>query len=621
MIYLSAEYILHAIQLLAPVHSFMGITYLTCKKIGLPVGSSINFSMDSQTKDFMERVHKIYPGSEYYFQPFETIKAKQWVTPRYPSTGLQSLNTRTFKDAFIHDRGGKQWGWTKDYIEKLPSLVHPKFEKIPLIAIAVWTQKEMEWEDTASIDDVCQKFITDYHISEDEMQCFFYNDEDYPPCPAFQNEPYTWNQLAGALTSPPDALPDKAGTLAKLELNNVGPTDHISLEFAQRLNIITGDNGLGKTFLIDCAWWALTNSWTGNIARPKYAEGRKKASIGFSIGGINKNQTEQMILYDNKNLNWKRAESSSTIPGLLIYGLVDGSYAVWDPSKNYGIGANQRTSVFSRQQIWNGFDGQIEGLIRDWCKWQNAPDKYPFEVFKEVLKVMSPPDLGIIEPDIPVRIPNESKEIPTIAFPYGIVPITNASAGVQRVLTLSYLIVWAWYEHKENCKLRKMTPDSRMVILIDELEAHLHPKWQRTILPALMQVQKILSDELQIQFIVATHSPLIMASAETLFDDEVDQLYQIKLDKDQHNAILETEEFIQYGQVNAWLTSPIFNLNQARSTDAERAINAAKHLQLQEEPDNHEVQQVHNELVRCLAQNDAFWPRWIYFAEEHGVVL
>lgn len=108
MIYLSAEYILHAIQLLAPVHSFMGITYLTCKKMELPVGSSITFSMDSQTKDFMERVHKIYPGSEYYFQPFETIKAKQWVKPRYPSTGLQSLNTRTFKDAFIHGRGGKQ---------------------------------------------------------------------------------------------------------------------------------------------------------------------------------------------------------------------------------------------------------------------------------------------------------------------------------------------------------------------------------------------------------------------------------------------------------------------------------------------------------------------------------
>ena len=166
-----------------------------------------------------------------------------------------------------------------------------------------------------------------------------------------------------------------------------------------------------------------------------------------------------------------------------------------------------------------------------------------------------------------------------------------------------------------------MTPDSRMVILIDELEAHLHPKWQRTILPALMQVQELLSDELQIQFIIATHSPLVMASVETIFNDETDRLFQIKLDHDQRNAYLEEEEFVRYGQVNSWLTSPIFDLNQARSTEAERAINVAKRLQLQEQVDDAAVQIAHNELVRCLAQNDAFWPRWIYFAECHGVVL
>lgn len=621
MIYLSAEYILHSIELLAPVHSFMGITYLTCKKLSLPIGNSISFSMDRHTKEFMDRVHKIHPHSEHYFQPFQTIKDKQWITPRYPSTGLQSLNTRTFKTAFIHTRGGKDWGWASNYIDELSNLAFTKGERLPLTAISIWAQKENAWDDTASIEDVCERFISDYHITEEELQRFFYEDDSYPNCPAFQEDIFSWNQLSATLSSPPDALPDKAGTLLNLELNNVGPTDHISLDFSQRLNIITGDNGLGKTFLIDCAWWALTNSWTGNIARPKYPEGRKKASIKFSIGGINKTQSEQQILYDNKNLCWKRDDSSSTIPGLLIYGLVDGSYAIWDPSKNYGLGAKQQTNVFSRQQIWHGFEGEIEGLLRDWCKWQNAPEKYPFDILKSVLKVMSPPDLGTLTPDTPIRIPNESKEIPTIAFPYGIVPITNTSAGVQRVLTLSYLIVWAWYEHKENCKLRKMTPDSRMVILIDELEAHLHPKWQRAILPALMQVQKILSDELQIQFIVATHSPLIMASAETLFDESVDQLYQIKLDKEQRNAILTSEEFIKYGHVNSWLTSPIFNLNQARSSDAERAINAAKKLQLQEEANDSDVQAAHAELVRCLSQNDAFWPRWIYFAEQHGVVL
>lgn len=187
--------------------------------------------------------------------------------------------------------------------------------------------------------------------------------------------------------------------------------------------------------------------------------------------------------------------------------------------------------------------------------------------------------------------------------------------------SIAYLIVWAWNEHKENCKLRGIKPDSRIVVMVDELEAHLHPKWQRTILPALLEVQKHLADELEVQFIIATHSPLIMASSESVFDATVDKLFQIKLSAENANAELSEESYIKYGQVNTWLTSPIFNLNQARATIAEQVINAAKKLQLQDDPSDDEVQSVHQQLVQCLSQNDPFWPRWIYFAEQHGVVL
>lgn len=44
------------------------------------------------------------------------------------------------------------------------------------------------------------------------------------------------------------------------------------------------------------------------------------------------------------------------------------------------------------------------------------------------------------------------------------------------------------------------------VILIDEIDLHLHPKWQREILPALTELFP------QVQFIVTTHSPFIIQS-------------------------------------------------------------------------------------------------------------
>jgi len=367
--------------------------------------------------------------------------------------------------------------------------------------------------------------------------------------------------------------------------------------------------------LMDCAWWALTNTWTGNEARPKYAGGSKRASISYAIAGKSKLSKETKVLYDNKNLTWKRTADTATIPGLIIYALVDGSYAVWDPSKSSG------TNVFTRQQVWNGYESSIEGLIRDWVKWQNSPEKYPFDIFKQVLAEMSPPDMGVLIPGETVRIPNDSREIPTIQYPYGTVPVTNSSAGVGRIITLAYLVVWAWNEHKENCKLRGIKPDSRIVVMVDELEAHLHPKWQRTILPALIEVQKHLAAELEVQFIIATHSPLIMASSEAVFDVSTDKLFQIKLSTENANAELSEENYIKYGQVNTWLTSPIFNLNQARATGAEQVINAAKNLQLEDDPSDEEVQSVHQQLVQCLSQNDPFWPRWIYFAEQHGVTL
>ena len=40
-----------------------------------------------------------------------------------------------------------------------------------------------------------------------------------------------------------------------LKMTNVGPAATMELEFGKRLNLLTGDNGLGKSFLLDIAWW------------------------------------------------------------------------------------------------------------------------------------------------------------------------------------------------------------------------------------------------------------------------------------------------------------------------------------------------------------------------------
>ena len=48
--------------------------------------------------------------------------------------------------------------------------------------------------------------------------------------------------------------------LERLHLKNVGPAPYLRFEPAQRLNLITGDNGLGKSCLLDVAWCPRTIS-------------------------------------------------------------------------------------------------------------------------------------------------------------------------------------------------------------------------------------------------------------------------------------------------------------------------------------------------------------------------
>ena len=47
------------------------------------------------------------------------------------------------------------------------------------------------------------------------------------------------------------------------------------------------------------------------------------------------------------------------------------------------------------------------------------------------------------------------------------------------------------------------------VVLIDEVELHLHPAWQRTVLPCLLKTFP------NVQFLVTTHSPLVLAQLNT----------------------------------------------------------------------------------------------------------
>ena len=83
-------------------------------------------------------------------------------------------------------------------------------------------------------------------------------------------------------------------------------------------------------------------------------------------------------------------------------------------------------------------------------------------------------------------------------------PIRFLSAGYQSVIWMVLDIAYRMAALNPN--LRENTSNTSGIVLIDELDMHLHPKWQWKIIEALQTTFP------NVQFIAATHSPILIAS-------------------------------------------------------------------------------------------------------------
>lgn len=412
----------------------------------------------------------------------------------------------------------------------------------------------------------------------------------------------------------------------------------MELTFAHRLNLLTGDNGLGKSFLLDIAWWSLTRKWPAELNRrlpmglPARPHTDKPASIAFSVTGKSKSVAYESK-FDRKAQAWTGAAGRPVNPGLVLYAQADGSFAAWDPARNYwrkkgNLDVQDRPPayVFSTQEIWDGLrdsEGRVlcNGLIADWASWQKERGR-AFKSLEAVLSSLSPAETDRIEPGNLTRISlDDARDIPTVRMSYGQdVPVLHASAGLRRILALAYLLVWTWEEHLKATKLIGEKPAHQVTFLVDEIECHLHPKWQRRIVAALLEVMKSLAAKASVQVIAATHSPLVMASVEPIFNAKEDAWFDLDFETNEkgRSVVVRQREFVLRGEAGNWLTSEAFDLRSSRSLEAEAAIERAALAMSQADFNRSKAKAIHLELQKVLGDTDPFWVRWRFVGEKKG---
>jgi len=441
--------------------------------------------------------------------------------------------------------------------------------------------------------------------------------------------------------------------LRALRMSHVGPAETLELEFGERLNVLTGDNGLGKSFVLEVAWWALTGEWVDRPVLPQPGN-EADALIAGDVLASNKKIDSFSHRFDRMSQHWRHRfledshiyseleeAANHTVAGWLLstlpvlYVRPEGMFSLWDPmriqiaikSEKFRRDVDPLAIHFTADELWNGLEVNdktiCNGLIQDWVTWQleaQGDDAHPFNLLRRVLVRLSHPDEPM-KPGKPRKLYlDDARKFPTIELPYETIPVVHASAGMKRILGLAYLITWMWTEHLQAAQMTGRKPADRLVVLVEEPETHLHPKWHRHHVPALLDVLNNLGEGIQPQIIMTTHAPLVLASLETHVDPEKDRLFNFELE----NGKVQLKElpWVKYGDASAWLTSDVFDLSRGTSPEAETAINAAYDFmagKVDKLPANLDTREaIDTELHRVLDAAHPFLPRWRFYIEKQA---
>jgi hypothetical protein len=433
-----------------------------------------------------------------------------------------------------------------------------------------------------------------------------------------------------------------------LDLTDVGPVRDLNLSLSNRLNVITGDNGLGKSFVLEVAWWALTGNWPRDRqAYPYRPVSRELTHPLIHATWLTKGSAvcELSATYDRVRQTWSRSVQHPGMPSgrlqpakdpIVLYVRSDNSYALHDPAQP------DPTLVLTEAELWNGRrqrrsdapgeDVSIAGLLSDLVLWQ-ARTGHDLPLFTAVLKQLSPPgeELTLAEP---VRVDlKDKRDIPALQVGDQLTAVTLASAGVRRTLSIAYALTWLWIQHGVATSSQGRKATREVVVLLDEVELHLHPSWQRRMLPALLSAAQTLTDQADVQVVATTHSPLVLASVEPMLDDDLDDLFVLERDG---GLVRGTElPFSPQGQAGSWLASRAFGGLSDRSIEAQLAVDAAMDLMADRRTSaSHKLDRLseqlaalprgrplsgaaeleercHQALGRTLPDHDGFWSRWI----------
>lgn len=323
-----------------------------------------------------------------------------------------------------------------------------------------------------------------------------------------------------------------------LRLTNVGPFDDIEFEFDPQVNVFTGPNNSGKS----TALYALGDIATYPFTFPERllrdgkraefsvrASGNRRAFNGWLPCGSRSNWTEIEPVFEDFNRTHEFAlflanvGYSRFIPALRhgtdirlrgpAVTLIPTSEGDTTARRVAPLSEDEQLLIAARDGLRNRLNltATDASLISDEAVIQRIINLHYRSFMKrdsaysDVVDTVADMASNITE-GFPLSFAGVNEDgrgfFPQFETVDGALPFNTLSQGTQSIIQwLAHLLIGyaEYYDFPDDLS------DKPGVLIIDEIDAHLHPSWQRRIIPTLTERFP------NLQIFCSTHSPLMLA--------------------------------------------------------------------------------------------------------------
>tara|TARA_R110002096_G_scaffold24760_32_gene78095 strand:- start:11913 stop:13202 length:1290 start_codon:yes stop_codon:yes gene_type:complete len=329
--------------------------------------------------------------------------------------------------------------------------------------------------------------------------------------------------------------------LKSIQIQNFRCFDDLTVEFEKDLSVVVAVNGGGKTALLDAIAAAFlpvsdnlgNDTQRGVISLTKdirFPEEKEKLNLALEmVGGMNWVLPYQLIkeresddlpirlemeidyqMFDMRSRLYENPDSKEVIPVLAYY----------RSSRNFTKDpqATDKNQEFLRLDVWNtALDAAANYQdVIDWCNAKEIEELRKFKVERKIapsvaLECVRQAVTSILEPAQSFYFTATTPSVPALQWldnggPPNERLVSQLSDGYRNILAL--VMDFARRLAQANPQLPNPL-ESEAIMLVDEVDLHLHPKWQQTIIADLQRTFP------NTQFIVTTHSPQVLTTVES----------------------------------------------------------------------------------------------------------